>query len=393
MKGEVPGLESLAVEGRRVLVRVDFNCPLADGRVQDDTRIRAALPTLSELLERGARPVLLTHLGRPKGAVVPELSTAVLAPVLSERLGAPVRHAPACRGEAAAQAIEATPAGGVTLLENVRFEPGETKGDPELARAMAALGEAFVNDAFGASHRAHASVAGIPAYLPSAAGRLLLAELAAFRRVLEDPARPLVAVLGGAKVSDKLPVIEHLLDRVQAVLVGGGMAYTFLAAQGLEIGNSLFEGDRLEDVRGALEKAKRLEVDLLLPDDHVIAQEVAAGAQTRVVDGAIPAGWIALDIGPRTRQVYAQRIALARTVVWNGPMGVFELEPFRAGTEAVGRAVAACPGYTVVGGGDSVAALALLGLTGQVDHVSTGGGASLELLEGRDLPGIGALRR
>jgi len=278
------------------------------------------------------------------------------------------------------------------LLENVRFNPGEKKGDPELAGSYARLGDVFVNDAFGTSHRAEASVSGVAALLPSAAGLLLEREIEAFRRVLEAPERPFVAILGGAKVSDKLTVIENLLEKVDALLVGGGMAYTFLKAQGLGVGGSLVEDERLDTVRAALQKARERGVELLLPVDHVAADRFAADAQARECGPDVPDGWMGLDIGPRTRVAFAERIGAARTVVWNGPMGVFEMERFRPGTEAVGRAVAACAGYTVVGGGDSVAAIELLGLTGEIDHISTGGGASLELLEGKDLPGIAALR-
>jgi phosphoglycerate kinase len=290
-----------------------------------------------------------------------------------------------------AEKIEAAPAGTTLLLENVRFHAGETRGDDALARAFASLGDVFVNDAFGTCHRDHSSVCGIARHLPAAAGRLLESELKAFDKVLHEPERPFVAVLGGAKVSDKLGVVESLIERVDVLLVGGGMAYTFLAAQGLETGDSLLEPDRLETCAAALAKSRERGVELLLPVDHVIADRFAADAQARECEGAIPAGWMALDIGPRTRELFAARIVQARTVVWNGPMGVFEMERFRAGTEAVARAMAACEGTTVVGGGDSVAALSLLELEKSVTHVSTGGGASLELLEGKELPGIAAL--
>ena len=280
----------------------------------------------------------------------------------------------------------------MVLCENVRFHPGETKGDPELAASFARLGDFFVGDAFGAAHRAHASVSGVASLLPSAAGSLLQSECAAFEQVLNAPERPLVAILGGAKVSDKLTVIDSLLDRCDAILVGGGMAYTFLKVQGHTVGASLVEDDRLDMCRAALKKAAERGVDLLLPVDHVIADRFAADAEAREVDVDIPEGWMGLDIGPRTRELYGERVRTARTVVWNGPMGVFEMERFRKGTETIGEAMAACEGTTVVGGGDSVAAIHLLGLADAVDHVSTGGGASLELLEGKVLPGIQALR-
>ena len=389
---ETPGLDTLEVDGCRVLVRVDFNVPIDDeGWIADDTRIRASLPTVLALLGRGALPVLLCHFGRPKGQVVEALRVDPIGRRLRELLDVPVRKLDESIGPAVRAAVAEAPPGTVVLLENVRFHPGETKGDLELARRYAELGEAFVNDAFGASHRDHASVSGIARVLPSAAGLLLQRELEAFDRVLNAPERPLVAILGGAKVSDKLQVVQSLIERVDALLIGGGMAYTFLEARGAAIGNSLVEREQLELCRAALEKARERGVELLLPVDHVVAERFAADARARVVEGDIPAGTMGLDIGPRTRELYAGAVRAARTVVWNGPMGVFEMQPFRAGTEAVGRALAECPGYTVVGGGDSVAAIKLLGLEASVGHVSTGGGAALELLEGKELPGIAAL--
>jgi phosphoglycerate kinase len=392
MNLNVPGLDSLDVSGKRVLVRVDFNVPQDDsGAITDDTRIRRAVPTIRKLLESGATPVLLSHLGRPKGEVVEALRLGPIGVRLAELLGTPVIKLDESTGAAVASAIDSAAAGSCVLLENVRFHAGETKGDADLVAQFAELGDAFVNDAFGTSHRDHASVAGLARVLPSAAGDLLLAELEAFARVLDDPARPLVAILGGAKVSDKLTVIENLLDKVDAILIGGGMAYTFLAARGEEIGNSLVQTDQFDLVRAAEAKAAERGVRLLLPSDHVVAERFAADGPTQTV-ARIPADWMALDIGPGTRAAYCAEISAARTVVWNGPMGVFEMQPFQAGTEDVGRAVGACPGYTVVGGGDSVAATELFGLADQIDHISTGGGASLELLEGRELPGIAALR-
>lgn len=393
MQLDVAGLDSLDLAGKRVLIRVDFNVPMQDGVVGDDTRIRASLPTIRAVLAAGGRPILLTHLGRPKGQVVESLRVGPVAARLRELLGVEVVHVSVCRGPEAVDAIGRCPRGGVVLLENVRFEPGEERGDAALARDLAALGDVFVNDAFGASHRAHASVSGIPAHLPSAAGHLLLAEVQAFQRVLHDPARPFVLVLGGAKVSDKLPVIEHLLERVECVLIGGGMAYTFLVAQGVPVGKSLVQSDQLDQVRRTLARARELGVEFLCPEDHVTAAEFSAAATPTTVEGPIPADQMGLDIGPRTAARYASRIRDAGTLVWNGPMGVFEFPAFAAGTRAVGQAVAACPGYTVVGGGDSVAAIEGLGLASRIGHVSTGGGASLELLEGRDLPGISALAR
>jgi phosphoglycerate kinase len=391
MAGRARRLADLALDGKRVLIRVDFNVPQGEGgAISDDTRIRAALPTLAEIRRRGGRVVLLSHLGRPKG-VDEALRLDAVGRRLSELSGARVVKLAESTGPAVEQAVAAADPASYVLLENVRFNKGETKGDAELARAYARLGDVFVLDAFGTAHRAEASVSEVARHLPSAAGLLLEREIAAFARVLEAPERPFVAILGGAKVSDKLPVIENLLDKVDALLIGGGMAYTFLKAQGLSVGKSLVEDGQLDTVRAALAKAKERKVELALPVDHVSAERFAADAAHKVTAPDIPEGWMGLDIGPRTRAAYAERIAQARTVVWNGPMGVFEMEAFRAGTEAVGRAVAASSGFTVVGGGDSVAAVELLGLAERIDHISTGGGASLELLEGKVLPGIAAL--
>ena len=394
MNLDLPGLDTLELDGKRVLVRVDFNVPRdPDGQITDDTRIRAALPTLRHVLDAGGTPVLLCHLGRPGGKVVPELRVDGLGLRLAELLGRPVRKLDESAGAEVEAALAAVTPGTVVLLENVRFHPGETQGEPELAAAYARLGDVFVEDAFGACHRAHASVAGVARLLPAAAGLLLQRELAAFRRVLEDPARPFVAVLGGAKVSDKLPVIAHLIERVDALLIGGGMAYTFLVAQGVAVGASLVQADQVDAVRANLARAAERGVAIHLPTDHVVADAFSADAAVKVVPGEIPAGWMALDIGPDSRAAYAEVVRGAATLVWNGPMGVFEWDAFRAGTEQVARAAAASEGYTVVGGGDSVAAVTRFGLADAMDHISTGGGASLELLEGRDLPGIAALRR
>ncbi len=390
-----PGLDSLLVTGKRVLVRVDFNVPQDEsGAIGDDTRIRAALPTLRKLLELGAgKLVLMSHLGRPQDGPDERYRLAPVGLRLAQLLGREVLCLRETVGDAVERAIGSAPEGAVVLLENVRFEKGETKGDPELSKRFARLGDVFVNDAFGSSHRDHCSVSGVARLLPSAAGLLLEREVEAFERVLESPERPLVAILGGAKVSDKLKVVDNLLERVDRLIVGGGMAYTFLKAKGIAIGASLVQEDQLESVRAALKRAEARGVEVLLPTDHVVADRFAADAPARDVDGGIPQGAMGLDIGPRTRAAFARAIEDAKTVVWNGPMGVFEWEPFAKGTEAVGRAVAACKGYTVVGGGDSVAAAEAFGLTDQISHVSTGGGASLELLEGLDLPGIAALRK
>ncbi|HIG10375.1 MAG TPA: phosphoglycerate kinase [Planctomycetes bacterium] len=391
MNLKVPALETLDLKGRRVLLRVDFNVPLGEtGEIGDDTRIRRALPTLRAVQAAGGQPILLSHLGRPGGEVVETLRLDGVGRRLAELFESPVEKLDESVGAEVSKAIDAAAPGTVMLLENVRFHPGETLGDPDLAAQFARLGDVFVNDAFGTSHRDHASVAGLARVLPSAAGELLQAELAAFERILDDPARPLVAILGGAKVSDKLTVIDALLDKVDAILVGGGMAYTFLAAEGECVGDSLLQTDQFDSLRAARKKAERLGVRLCLPVDHVVASGFSKDADLRTVE-QIPEGWMALDIGPRTAELYSAEIAAARSVVWNGPMGVFEWESFQAGTETVGRAVASSEAYTVVGGGDSVAAVEQFGLSLGIDHISTGGGASLELLEGRELPGIAAL--
>jgi phosphoglycerate kinase len=381
------------VAGKRVLVRVDFNVPLDGGRVGDDTRIRAALPTLELLRERGAALVLVSHLGRPKGEVVPELSLRPVAERLAELLGADVALAPAVRGaevEALAAGLEG---GDVLLLENVRFEPGETENDAELAEALAALADLYVNDAFGAAHRAHASTEGVAHRLPGCAGLLLERELAELTAVVESPRRPLVVVLGGAKVSDKVGVIDRFLEVADRILIGGAMCFSFFRAQGIATGDSLVEEEGVKLAEEALRRAEGSECELLLPVDLVLGESFDAATERRDSDGVeVPDGWMGLDVGPRTAERYAEEVGAAGTVLWNGPMGAFELEPFAAGTRRVAEAVAAAPGTTVVGGGDSVAALHDFGLAEKVDWVSTGGGASLELLEGKKLPGVEALR-
>lgn len=392
MKLDTPFLDAIDLAKKRVLMRVDFNVPRDDaGDITDDTRIREALPTIREVLDQGGKPILMTHLGRPKGEVREDMRVDVVGKRLADRLGVPVKKLDECFGAAVSEAIAAQSAGEVLLLENVRFQPGETKGDPELSKAFSELADVFVNDAFGASHRDHCSVSGVARILPSVAGRLLEREIQAFQRVLETPERPVVAILGGAKVSDKLPVIENLIDKVDAIIVGGGMAYTFLKAQGHTIGTSLVQEDQLDSVAASAKKAAERGVDLLLPEDHVVADRFAADANTQECDTDIPDGWMGLDIGSKSCARFAAAIAGAKTVIWNGPMGVFEMQAFQKGTETVGRAVAECAGYTVVGGGDSVAAAGRFGLTEKIDHISTGGGASLELLEGKELPGIACL--
>jgi phosphoglycerate kinase len=375
----VKALEDLDVDGKRVLVRVDFNVPLDGDRITDDTRIRAALPTIERLRERGARLLLAAHLGRPKDRE-PEFSLAPVAARLGELLKTDVELAPD---------LDHVPGGGVVMLENIRYEPGETKNDPQLAQRLADLADAYVNDAFGAAHRAHASTEGVAHLLPHAAGLLLEREVTTLTGILEDPARPLVAIVGGAKVTDKIGVLEAFLERADAVLVGGAMAFPFLSVQGHSIGDSLCAEEDLEPARELLERGS---AKLRLPVDLVLGEAFDAATERRELDGVdVPDGWMGLDVGPRTTDAYCHEIAAAGTVFWNGPMGAFELEPFAAGTRAVAEAVANANGVTVVGGGDSAAALARFGLADDVTHLSTGGGASLELIEGKTLPGVEVL--
>ncbi len=373
-------------------MRVDFNVPLDGGRITDDARIRAALPSIELLRERGARLVLCSHLGRPEGRE-PETSLKPASDRLGELLDAPVTQASEVVGDDAKEQAEALEPGGVLVLENTRWEPGETENDAGLARELASLGEVYVNDAFGAAHRAHASTAGVAEHLPSAAGLLLEREVTTLKGIVESPERPFVVVLGGAKVSDKITLIDRFLEEADAILIGGAMCFSFFRAQGKETGDSLVEDEGVELARRALDKAEgddraRLE----LPEDLVLGREFDADTERRELDSVdVPDGWMGLDIGPRTAEAYGREVAAAGTVFWNGPMGAFELEPFASGTRGVAEAVAAAPGTTVVGGGDSAAALASFGLAGDVSHMSTGGGAALELLEGKPLPGVEAL--
>jgi phosphoglycerate kinase len=381
------------LKGKRVLVRVDFNVPLSkDGKtVEDDTRITAALPTIKHLTEAGARVILSSHLGRPKEGPEPKFSLAAPAEHLGSLLGKPVKMAPDCIGDEVKKMAEELADGEVLMLENVRFHKEEKKNDPEFAAKLAAVGELYVNDAFGSAHRAHASTEGVTKVLsPAAAGFLLQKEIDSFGKVLGDPEKPFVAILGGAKVSDKIEVIKNLLSKVDSLLIGGAMAYTFIKAQGGAVGTSKTEDDKLDLARELIAEAKAKNVALLLPTDHVVADDFKADAKTQVVE-QIPDGWMGLDIGPKSIVAYADAIKGAKTVVWNGPMGVFEMEPFAKGTMAVAEAIAASDCTSVVGGGDSVAAVNQSGKADKFTHISTGGGASLELLEGKTLPGIAAL--
>jgi phosphoglycerate kinase len=390
----LPAIDDLEVTGRRVLVRCDLNVPLDGSRIADDLRIRASVPTLEALLSKGAKLAVCSHLGRPKGTVVEELRLGPVGARLGELLGREVVSARDVTGSEAREACSSEAE--VVLLENLRFDPREEQNDPGFAEELARLAEAYVNDAFGSSHRAHASVVGVTEHLPSAAGYLLADEVEKLERLLHDPERPFVAVLGGAKVSDKLGVVEHLLDRVDAICVGGAMAFTLLVAQGRPVGRSLVERDRVDEVRETLGRAESSGVEILLPSDVVAASDPEEGAEHEEVALEEIGDRLGVDIGSSTGKRFADVIRGARTVVWNGPMGIFEIDAFAQGTLVVAEAIAEATragAYTVVGGGDSAAALKKLGKEDEVSHVSTGGGASLEMLEGKELPGIAALRR
>ena len=382
-------VRDLDLRGKRVLVRVDFNVPIKDGDVTDDTRIERALSNIRYLLSEGAQPILISHLGRPKGERNPDYTMDPIAKRLEELLGEPVKKLDYAVGPEVEEALGEWDGKGVVLLENSRFYPGETKNDGELSEGLASLADFYVNDAFGAAHRAHVTTVGVAEQLPSAAGLLMEAELDYLDSVLEDPERPFVAILGGAKVSDKIGVIESLLEKADTLLIGGAMCFTFFKAQGYGIGASLVEDDYLEEAKRLMEKAGDR---LVLPRDVVVADKMEEDADTRTVGvDQIPAGWMGLDVGPETVEFFEERIAGARTIFWNGPMGVFEMEAFAKGTEGVARAVAGSDATSVIGGGDSVAAVNKLGLEDEMSHISTGGGASLEYVEGKELPGVAVL--
>ncbi|MGP4105505.1 phosphoglycerate kinase [Virgibacillus sp. L01] len=385
-------LYDLDVEGKRVFCRVDFNVPMKNGEVTDDTRIKAALPTIKYLSENGAIVILASHLGRPKGEVKEELRLDPIAERLSDLIDKDVVKTDSVYGKEVHEAISQISDGDILLIENVRFEAGEEKNDQELAEAFAEMADLYVNDAFGAAHRAHATTTGVAEKLPAAAGFLMEKEIAVLGKALENPERPFTAIIGGAKVKDKINVIDHLLDKVDNLIIGGGLAYTFIKAQGHEIGKSLLEEDKIDLAKEFIQKAKDKGVNFILPKDAVVADDFSETANTKIVDiNEIPADWEALDIGPKTREIYEKIVADSKLVIWNGPMGVFEYNAFAGGTKAVAEALANTEGYTVIGGGDSAAAVEKFGFAEDMDHVSTGGGASLEFMEGKVLPGVQAL--
>jgi len=386
-------IRDVELRGKRVFCRVDFNVPMQDGVITDDTRIRAALPTIRYLIEAGAKVVLASHFGRPKGAVVEEMRLTAVGAHLQELLGKPVKKLDESIGPEVEAAVAVMQEGDVMLLENVRFHPGEEKNDPELAKQFAVLADLFVNDAFGAAHRAHASTAGIAQYIPAVAGLLMEKEIQFLGGALTSPVRPFTAIVGGAKVKDKIGVIENLLTKVDTLIIGGGMANTFLKAQGYGIGASLHEEDKLDLARSLMDQAKERGVNLLMPSDVVVADRFAADAEKKTVSvNEIPDGWMALDIGPESVARFRDAIVQSQTVVWNGPMGVFEMDAFAQGTIGVAQAMAETKGTTIIGGGDSVAAVEKAGVAERMTHISTGGGASLEFMEGKELPGVAVLQ-
>lgn len=385
-------MKDLQLEGKRVFCRVDFNVPMEEGAITDDTRIRAAIPTIEYLIEKGAKVILASHLGRPKGAVHEDLRLTAAGERLAELLGKAVSKLDASVGPEVKDAVEAMEKGDVVLLENVRFHAGEEANDATLAKQFAELADVFVNDAFGAAHRAHASTAGIAEHIPAVSGLLLEKELDVLGKALSTPERPFTAIIGGAKVADKIGVIDHLLDKVDHLIIGGGLSYTFLKAQGHEVGKSLLEEDKMDLALSFIKKAEENNVKLHLPIDVVVADDFSPDANTKVVPvDAIPSDWEGLDIGPETAKDFADAILNSKLVIWNGPMGVFEMDAFANGTKQVAEAMAKTAGYTVIGGGDSAAAVEKFGLGDKMDHISTGGGASLEFMEGKALPGVTAL--
>ncbi|ASV68337.1 MULTISPECIES: phosphoglycerate kinase [Cytobacillus] len=386
-------VKDVELKGKRVFCRVDFNVPMKEGQITDETRIRAAIPTINYLIDQGAKVILASHLGRPKGQVVEELRLTPVAERLSALLGKNVAYADEAYGEKVEQAVDGLEEGDVLLLENVRFYPGEEKNDPELAKAFAQLADVYVNDAFGAAHRAHASTEGIAHYIPAVSGLLMEKELEVLGKALSNPDRPFTAIIGGAKVKDKIDVIDNLLDKVDNLIIGGGLAFTFVKAQGHDIGNSLLEEDKLELAKTFMKKAEEKGVKFLMPIDAVVADRFAEDADSKIVAiNEIPGDWMALDIGPETANLYSEVIADSKLVIWNGPMGVFEMDQFAGGTKAVAEALAeANDTYSVIGGGDSAAAVEKFHFADRMSHISTGGGASLEFMEGKALPGVVAL--
>jgi len=380
------------LKGKRVFCRVDFNVPMEDGKITDTTRIEAALPTINYLIDEGAKVILASHLGRPKGKVVEELRLDPVAKSLSDLSGKEVLKADTVYGEEVSETIAKMDEGDILLLENVRFEAGEEANDPNLSEQFALMADIFVNDAFGAAHRAHASTAGVAEKLPAVAGFLMEKELNVLGKALSDPDRPFTAIIGGAKVEDKIEVIDRLLDIVDYLLIGGGLAYTFIKALGHNIGDSLLEEDKIDLAKQFMEKAKEKDVQFIVPTDTIVANEFTKDADAKITSiSEMPDGWLGLDIGPKTRETFAEIIAQSKLIIWNGPMGVFEMNPFAGGTKAIAEAMAHTEGYTVIGGGDSAAAVERFNFAGQMDHISTGGGASLEFMEGKTLPGIATL--
>lgn len=385
-------MKDIDVKGQRVFVRVDFNVPMADGAITDETRIRAAIPTIEYLVEQGAKVILASHLGRPKGEVKEDMRLTAVGIRLAELMGKPVTKLDESIGQAVEEAVANMQNGDILLLENVRFHAGEEKNDPTLAQQFAQLADIYVNDAFGAAHRAHASTEGIAKHIPAVSGFLMQKELDVLGKALSNPEHPFTAIIGGAKVKDKIGVIESLLEKVDHLIIGGGLSFTFIKAQGHDIGKSLLEEDKIELAKSFIEKAKAKGVQLHMPVDAVVANEFSQDAETQIVDvDAIPADWMGLDIGPKTAANYAEVIKNSKLIIWNGPMGVFEMDKFANGTKTVADAMATTAGYTVIGGGDSAAAVEKFEVADKMNHISTGGGASLELMEGKELPGIVAL--